>query len=90
MFDYSFLIRVGIIIAGIGIGITGAGFLRHFIDLRTLIPRLFDEYKKDQIQETLKKFDTSLNTTSKLIFIGISIFGLGLIMFAFGLIFVLD
>ncbi|MHA2202142.1 MAG: hypothetical protein ACW991_00500 [Candidatus Hodarchaeales archaeon] len=86
MVDNTFYFNLGLTITAFGIGTIGAGFLRHLTGLRTLIPRLFDEYKQDRIQETLKEFDNNIDTTSKFIVIGISLLALGLAVS--GLIFV--
>lgn len=69
--------NTGLICAAVGLGIIGAGLLRHITGLRTLIPRLFDEYKQNRISETLKEFDNNLDTTSKVIITGIVIYFLG-------------
>ena len=78
MIDYTFFLSFGLMVIGLGLGVIGAGFLRHFTGLRVLIPRLFNEFKKDQTQETLKELENSIDTASKFIFIGIFLLGLGL------------
>jgi len=61
---------------GLGLSITGLSFsvflgslVKHFIDLRNLIYRLFDKYKQDELSENLAKLDKSLMSSARRIFV---------------------
>ena len=72
IFEHFF--GLGLIIAGFSFGLMLGGFVWHFIDLRRLIPRLFDEYKKNELSENLAKLDKSLSgSTYRIFFSGIFI-----------------
>lgn len=58
IFEHFF--SLGLIIAGFSFGLMLGGFVWHLTDLRKLIPRLFDEYKQDELSENLTKLDKSL------------------------------
>jgi len=66
LFEHFF--SLGLIIAGSSFGLMLGGFVWHFTDLRILIPRLFDEYKQDELSENLTRLDKSLMRSSRTIF----------------------
>ena len=66
IFEHFF--SLGLIIAGFSFGLMLGGFVWHFTDLRRLIPRLFDEYKKDELSKNLAELDKSLLRSAHRIF----------------------
>ena len=72
IFEHFF--SLGLIIAGFSFGLMLGGFVWHFTDLRKLIPRLFDEYKHDELSENLAKLDKSLTRSAyRIVFSGVFI-----------------
>lgn len=60
--------------------------MKHFIDLRSLIYRLFDEYKQDELSENLTKLDKSLTSAARRIFFSGIFFIIGLLISYLGLV----
>ncbi len=59
---------IGLIITGLSFSVFLGSLVKHFIDLRNLIYRLFDEYKQDELSENLTKLDKSLMSSVRRIF----------------------
>ena len=59
---------LGLIIAGSSFGLMLGAFTWHFADLRKIIPRLFDEYKQNELSENLTKLDKSIERSMHRIF----------------------
>ena len=76
--DYFF--DLGLIIAGSSFVFMLGAFTRHFIDLRKLIPRLFDEYKQDELSENLAQLDKSLEKSARIIFFSGFFFAVGILL----------
>ena len=74
---------LGLIIAGSSFGLMLGAFTWHFTDLRKFIPRLFDEYKQDELSENLVKLDKSLERSARLIFFSGFFFAVGIFLTAF-------
>ena len=60
MSAFNYFLNLGLIITGLSFGLMLGSFIKHFTDLRIIIPRLFDEYKRDELSENLAKLDKSL------------------------------
>ena len=43
------LYSAGLLISGVSFGFMLGHFMRHFTDLRIVIPRLFDEYRQEEL-----------------------------------------
>ncbi|NHJ01815.1 MAG: hypothetical protein EAX86_06700 [Candidatus Heimdallarchaeota archaeon] len=71
---------IGFIIIGLSFGVFLGSFVKHFIDLRNLIYRLFDEYKQDELSENLTKLDKSLMRSAYRIFFSGFFFIIGLLI----------
>jgi len=59
---------LGLIITGLSFSVFLGSLVKHFIDLRNLIYRLFNEYKQDELSENLAKLDKSLMSSARRIF----------------------
>jgi hypothetical protein len=84
IFEHFF--SLGLIIAGSSFGLMLGGFVWHFTDLRKLIPRLFDEYKQDELSKNLTKLDKSLEGSARRIFFSGFFFIIGLLISYLGLV----
>ncbi|MFX0185194.1 MAG: hypothetical protein ACFE95_19100 [Candidatus Hodarchaeota archaeon] len=78
IFEHFF--SLGLIIAGSSFGLMLGGFVWHFNDLRILIPRLFDEYKQNELSENLTKLDKSLMRSAYRIFFSEVFIAIGLLI----------
>ena len=74
---------LGLIIAISSFSLMIGAFTRHFTDLRKLIPRLFDEYKQDELSENLAQLDKSLEKSARLIYFSGFFFAVGIFLTAF-------
>ncbi|MFX0017058.1 MAG: hypothetical protein ACFFB2_20890 [Promethearchaeota archaeon] len=61
-------LNIGFIITGLSFSVFLGSLVKHFLDLRNLIYRLFDEYKQDELSENLAKLDKSLMSSARNIF----------------------
>jgi flagellar motor component MotA len=82
IFEHFF--SLGLIIAGSSFGLMLGGFVWQFTDLRKLIPRLFDEYKQDELSENLAKLDKSLVGSARRIFFSGFFFAAGIFLSIIG------
>ena len=71
---------VGLIIAGSSFGIMLGAFNWHLADLRKIIPRLFDEYKQNELSENLAKLDKSIERSMRRIFFSGFFFAVGIFL----------
>ena len=72
--------RLGLIIVGSSFVLMLGVFAWHFTDLRKFIPRLFDEYKQDELSENLVKLDKSLMRSARRIFFSGFFFAVGIFL----------
>ena len=79
--DYFY--DLGLIIAGLSLFVFMASLAKHFTDLRITIPRLFDEYKREELSENLIKLDKSLERASRRIFFSGFFFTFGFLLVVF-------
>ncbi len=80
-FDY--LLDLGLIITGLSLGVLLGSLVKHFTDLKIMIPRLFDEYKQEKISENLTRLGKSLEDTSRRIFFSGFFFVVGFLLVLF-------
>ncbi|PWI46627.1 hypothetical protein CEE45_15910 [Candidatus Heimdallarchaeota archaeon B3_Heim] len=83
--DYFF--DLGLIIAGLSFGVFLGSLVKHFTDLRKFIPRLFDEYRQEELSDNLAKLDKSLVRTVEVIFFSGFFVTLGLFISYFSVLF---
>ena len=78
-------IELGFIVQIFGIGILVFSALRYLTRIRVVFPRLFDEYKQDQLLDNVKIIDHSLSKFTQFFFFGgfITILGIGLVWWNF-------
>ena len=79
----DYFLDIGLIIAGLSFGVFLASLVKHFTDLRKFIPRLFDEYKQEELSENLAQLDKSLEKSAMLIFFSGLFFAVGIFLTAF-------
>ena len=84
MFEHFF--SLGLIIAGFSFGLMLGGFVWHITDLRKFIPRLFDEYKQDELAENLVKLDKSLERSARRIYFSGFFFVVGIFLSLIGVV----
>jgi flagellar motor component MotA len=71
---------LGLIIAGSSSGLMLGAFTWHFTDLRKIFPKLFDEYKQNELSENLTRLDKSLERSARLIFFSGFFFAVGIFL----------
>ncbi|PWI49347.1 hypothetical protein CEE45_02090 [Candidatus Heimdallarchaeota archaeon B3_Heim] len=79
----DYFLDLGRIITGLSFGVLLGSLVKHFTDLRILIPRLFDEYKQEELSENLTKLDKSLETGARRIFFAGLFLAIGLLLVVF-------
>lgn len=72
-----------LIFTALGLGVFLGSLVKHFTDLRIILPRLFDEYKQDELSENLTKLDKSLETGARRIFFSGFFLALGFLLIVF-------
>ena len=73
-------LNLGLIIYVLSFGVFMGSLGKHFTDLRKYMPRLFDEYKQDELSDNLKELDKNLVKTSKYIFFSGFFMAIGLLI----------
>lgn len=86
MTEFEGFLNIGLIIIGLSFGTFLGSLVKHFIDLRNLLYRLFDEYKQNELSENLAKLDKSLMRSARTLFFSGFFFIIGLLLLYLGLV----